>query len=436
MSSQAPTPAPEAHSQIHFGLKIPLAKLQSTLNQNLQNLLYAEDGMVIGDGLFADININKNGMLQLASQSSGKLVITMPVFMEGKLKLEKKIFGQSVSTALPFEEALTPKVSFKPVLKKDWSFGIEELEIESWGRSLQLDLLGYQIDFEPMVRKRILTIIEQQLDKGVLAQMNFKNLAQTTWNAYSKPIHIQTDRVENYLYTLPKSLSIKEQFTDDQHLLLQIGMEGVVQNSAKKISDKPVQELPDLTLEHADGNFLDITLPLSITYAQIDEYLNATIKDSSFKLDSKTLLIPHEFETGHYGDKALVKMKFTAKRTGKNDVKGEIFLVGKPIYNPEIQSIVFTGIDFDLKTESFYANTANWLKKRKILNAIQKHAVYPIAEYLGKAQEEMDTLGGWNTSFASANLDKTSLSVDGIHPQKDKIMIYLKTTGDIQVNWK
>ncbi|MEX2514019.1 MAG: DUF4403 family protein [Cyclobacteriaceae bacterium] len=436
MSRQPSSLAPEANSQIHFGLEIPLANLQSTLNQNLEKLLYTEEGLIIGDGLFADVLINKNGMLQLAFQSTGKLVMTMPVFMEGKLKLEKKIFGQSVSTALPFEESLTPKVSFKPVFKKDWSFGIEELEIESWGRSMQLDLLGYQIDFEPLVRKRMKAIITQQLDKGALAQLNFKNLAQTTWDAYSKPIHIHTEMVDNYLYTIPKSLSIKEQFTTDQHLLLQIGMEGVVHNSLEKLSDYPDHDLPDLTLEHSEGNFLNITLPLGIGYAQIDEYLNATLRDSSLKVDSKTQLIPHEFETGHYGDKALVKMEFTAKRIGKKDLKGAIFLVGKPIYNSEIQSIMFTGIDFDLKTENFYANTANWLKKRKIRNAIQKNAVYPVKEFLEKAREEVGQMGGWTTSFASANLDNITLSVDGIHPQEDKIMVYIKTTGDIKVAWQ
>jgi hypothetical protein len=189
-------------------------------------------------------------------------------------------------------------------------------------------------------------------------------------------------------------------------------------------------------LEKVNGNFLDITLPLAINYEKIDDYLNEELAGIPIKVDSKTTLIPQGFSTGHYGDKALVEMKFTAKRVNKKDIEGEIYLVGKPLYDPQAQAIVFTGVDFDLNTESFYANTARWLKKRKILNAIQKHAIYPIGSYLEDAEAEVHQMGVWKTSFAAVGLENTNLFVDGIYPTEKDITIFLKTIGDIQVNWQ
>lgn len=434
--SMPASPLPKANSQIHLGIEIPVSYLEKTLNNNLDNLLYAEDALPIGDGLFADLTINKNGMLKLESGNEGNLLVSMPVFLAGKLKLEKKIFGQMISTALPFREPLSPKISFKPSLKPDWSFEIEDLEIESWGRPMQFDLLGYNIDFEPMVKKRLLKIMEDQLKNGVLAEMNFKSLAQTTWNAYSKPIHLNYGMGDNYLYTIPQTLKINEYFTADQHLMINIGLEGEVERRAEGPVDSTFSKLPELLLEEVKGNFLDITLPLSINYEQIDEYLNKELVEIPIKIDSKTTLIPHAFSTGHYGDKALVEMKFTAKRVNKKDIEGEIYLVGNPVYDPEAQAIVFTGVDFDINTESFYANTARWLKKRKIRNAIQRKAIFPIGNYLEDAKAEVHQMGVWQTSFAAMGLENTELSVDGIYPTEKDITIFLKTKGDIQVTWQ
>jgi hypothetical protein len=235
------SPLPKAHSQIHIGIQIPVSYLEKTLNRNLDNLLYAEDALPIGDGLFADLTINKNGLLKLEAGKEGNLLVSMPVFLAGKLKLEKKIFGQMISTALPFKEPLSPKISFKPLLKSDWSFEIEDLEIESWGRPMQFDLLGYNIDFEPLVKNRVLKIMEDQLKNGVLAEMNFKSLAQTTWDAYSKPIHLDYGMGDTFLYTIPQTLKINEYFTADQNLMINIGLEGEVQRRAKGLEGAPLQ---------------------------------------------------------------------------------------------------------------------------------------------------------------------------------------------------
>ena len=153
--AQAPPPElPKAAMSIHLGLEIPLSYLQGRINESLNEKLFNEEGLDLGNGLFADVDLKKNGNLSLAATDDGKLLVGLPVYLDGKVRLEKRIFGQKISSAIPFQEKLSPQISFIPQINSDYSFGIEELDILSWGKSLQYDLLGFNIDFEPLVKNK------------------------------------------------------------------------------------------------------------------------------------------------------------------------------------------------------------------------------------------------------------------------------------------
>lgn len=430
------TELPKAVSQINLSLAIPLSTIEKQLNQNLKQLLFTGRGIELGNGLFSDMDITKTGNLRLSTADNGNVRVSLPIFLDGKVILEKKIFGQSVSAALPFKESLTPQISFRPRIDENWGLQIDQLEIESWGKSLQYDLLGYQIDVEPMIKKHVTSIMENQLVTEGLSSLNLKSLAENAWSAYGKPIHISNDEWKMTLVTTPEKIRISQQFTEDQHFILNLGMEGEVSGQAGSMADKKQPPLPKVSPNESTDNNLDITLPMIITYAAIDELLTKEMVGNAFKLDSKTQLIPTTFATQSFGNRALVKMDFVAKRTNRKDLVGELFLVGTPVYSAGREAIVFENIDFDLNTENFLTNSARWLKKKQILTAIEKQAVYPIGEYLEEALLELNALGSWQTEFASFDLQEPTLTVENIYTTPEDIRLYLKSTGDIQVTMK
>lgn len=430
------TELPKAPSHINLSLSIPLSMLESQLNQNLKELLFTGRGLELGNGLFSDMDITKMGNLQLATAENGNVRISLPIFLDGKVIIEKKIFGQPISAALPFKESLTPQISFRPSIDENWGVQIDQLEIESWGKPLQYDLLGYQIDVEPMIKKHVISIIENQLMTEGLSNVNLKSLAEEAWNAYGKPIHISNKDWEMVLVTVPEKIKLSQNFTSDQHLLLNLGLEGEVVGHAGTFTDIPQAPLPNVSPNDNAESKLDITLPLVVSYSAMDEWLTKEMAGSAFRLDSKTQLIPTAFATQAFGSRVLVKMGFTAKRTNRKDLVGDLFLVGTPVYSAEREAIVFENIDFDLNTENFMTNSARWLKKKQILSAIKKQAVYPLGEYIKEAQRELDAMGSWQTGFATFGLEKSTLTVEGIYTTPTDVRLYLKSTGDIQVTMK
>src|SRR5690606_14166387 len=113
-------PLPEAISTINIPLEIPLKYLEQHLNNGLKELVYAENGLDIGNGVSTDLQVFRTGNLQLSSNTENKLLVNLPIRLKGELKISKTIFGQSLSTSIPYDESLNPIFSFSPEIGKNW----------------------------------------------------------------------------------------------------------------------------------------------------------------------------------------------------------------------------------------------------------------------------------------------------------------------------
>jgi len=427
---------PEAISRVNLPLEIPLEFIERNLNRELSDMLYSEKGLDMGNGLIADLDVTRLGSLSLSAPSQNKLEIELPLKLKGKINIEKKIFGQTISTAVPFDEGLTPRVSFIPVIGRNWDIGISNVNIESWGRSLKYNLLGYELDFGPTLKKHVEKMLDDQLTGENLSRISFRTLMEDTWQAYGKPVKLEQEGVDAYVYTVPHKIKVKEKFTGDQKLQLTIGIEGEVFTQIGSRPNITPSPLPNLYFNDDDRNYLDITLPLSIPYKDLDRYLNEMLAGQTFKMDSKTNLTPKAFQTQSFGDRSLVKVDFMVTRNGKKNIQGNVYLVGKPTYDPLREAIVFEDIDFDLNTKNILASSASWIKQGQMLDEIKKYAIYPIGDYVKAARLELQQQGYIETEYASFRVKNPALDVEGIYATKEDIRLYLRSTGEMEVRIK
>ncbi|WP_185974278.1 DUF4403 family protein [Litoribacter populi] len=434
-SSQQAAPLPEARSSIYFPLEIPLSSIEQKLNQEFQDLLFSEKQIPVGNGLTTDLEVTKTGNASLSPYLEKKLMFQLPVHLKGKLNVEKKIFGQTISTAIPFDEILAPEISFRPEIGKDYNIKFADVQIEGWGRPLQYELLGYKLDLDPLLRKHLQKLLENQLMANNFQGVNFKGLLESAWQNFSEPLPFSQNGHQGFVTTRPQTLHLTEEIRG-QNLLLHIGLEGDV---ATTVGQKPAfktAHLPQLVKNDMSKNGADITLPISIGYSQIDQYLNSELVGEQFQIEKGTVLIPKKFTTQDFGDRALVKMNFTAKRTGKKDLSGDLYLVGKPAYDADREAIYFEEIEFDLNTKNLLANSANWLKQNKITAEIEKRAFFPIGEYLEEAKTEIRKHSDIQTDFASISIKNPKLDVLGIYTTPEDVRLYLHSTGDVDVRLK
>ncbi|WP_194776692.1 DUF4403 family protein [Pararhodonellum marinum] len=430
-----PISLPKATSRVNVALDIPLIYIQDNLNRELSEQLFEGQSLPFGNGLSSDLSVKRTGEVSLSAKNN-QLLIKMPLDLKGILKVEKKVFGQLISTNIPFDEQLIPEISFEPEIGKNWDLSLKNLEIVSWGRSMKYNLLGYEIDLDPLIRGQLQKILNKEILSGNLNRLSFKHFMEETWEVYGEPYKVDQEGIEAYVYTIPQKIKVKEVITNDQHIRLYIGLEGEVFTQIGSKPDIKPSPLPNLFFNDMEDSFVDVVLPLRLSYKDLDRYLNDNFKGKVFALDKSTKLIPGTFESQSFGDRALVKMGFRAIRKDKKDISGDIFLVGKPQFDHEMEAIYFEDIDFDLNSKNLLASTASWMKQGQVLNQIRKMSVYPIGGLLRDSRRELQKLGYFETDYASFRLMNPDLEVEDIYTTEEDIRIYLRSTGQLDVRLK
>ncbi|SMD42241.1 protein of unknown function [Aquiflexum balticum DSM 16537] len=427
---------PSSRSTVNIPIVIPLSYLEDNLNKDWSSKLFADKGLPLGGGLSADLDVTRTGKISLRGSENNTINVKVPMNIIGDLKIEKKVFGQNLSTNFPFNENLSPEISFIPVIGQNWDLNIQNLQINSWGRSMKYNLLGFEIDLDPLVRNQLQKVLDNQLKAANLSQLDFKHMAQETWDAFSDPYTVEQNGITAHFYSVPDKIMVKEEITPDQELILYLGLEGEM---FSKLGSKPnivKKDLPNISVNESKENQIDLVLPLTISYNDLDEYLNTTFSGQQIRTNNTTLIFPSNLKTQKYGDKTLLSMDFKAVRDGKKDVEGKMYFAGKPVFDKNSESLIFEEPQFDVKTGDFFSDLGIRFRKGKIQRQIKKIAVLPIGELLNNAQNEMAEHGYFETDFANFKVLNPSLDVEGIYSTAEDIRVFIRSQGKMDVQLK
>jgi hypothetical protein len=427
---------PSTASIINIPISIPLAYIEDNLNQDWSSKLFSDKSLPLGSGLFADLDVTRIGKISLKGMDNNSLQVKIPMNLKGDLKIEKKIFGQVLSTNFPFNENISPEISFIPQIGPNWDLVVRDLNIDNWGRSMKYNLLGFEIDLDPLVRGQLRRVLDNQLSASNLSNLDFKNMAQETWNAFSEPYSIDQGDIQVHFFAVPKSLKVKDEISKDQKLNLYIGIEGEMFSKIGVRPDVKPIPLPDIEINESEENILDIVLPLILRYEDLNQYLNKAISGQQIRADQNTILIPSDLKTQQYGDKTLLGMDFDAVRKGKKEVKGKIYFAGKPVFDPVTEFLKFEKVEFDVKTSNLFAKWGIKSKKRKIISQIEKLAKIPLGEFLQEARKELENQGYLETNFATFKANGLSLDVEGISNTPEDVRIFFRAKGQMDVRLK
>jgi hypothetical protein len=424
---------PPSSSSINLPVNIPLGYLEDNLNKEIGSKLFSDRGLSLGSGLFADIDVNRTGKIALSGSDEETLNVKVPMNLKGELKIEKKVFGQVLSTQFPFNENLIPEISFVPQFGENWDLSIQQLQINNWGKSLTYNLLGFQINLEPLVESHLQNVVDNQLMAAGLMRFDFKQMVEETWNSFSKPFTVAQNGLLVHFVANPQKLKVHQEVTANQEIILYMGMEGEMQSSVGKYPEWRPTPLPPVQKNENKANVVDITLPLVFGYEEINKELNQMIPDQPIRIDKNTTMSAHKIYSQQYGDKTLLSIDFTAIRKEKKEIKGTMFFVGKPVFDKEKEAINFQEVEFDVRTGNPFTRMGIRGRKRKIQNQIQKLAVIPLGDFLRKAEKELQQQGYLDTEFASFYLHDPKMEVEGIYGTENDIRVYLRTIGKMDV---
>lgn len=426
--------APPAYSSVNVPLQIPQETLYKIINQAVPMTLMEDNNLSMGN-VEGRLKLSRNGKPSYQVLDSQRIELTLPIKIQGQIGLQKRGIGSFIQSKLPLDETLAPVFVVNPVLNPDWSVSIKDFELVDLGGQLGLDILGMQVDLSGIIEKEINKWASENLNASK-SIFNLKTAIDLAWNQVGKPFTIDWEGEKSSFSIQPDSLKFYEFFDRDQNLNLWLGLNGKVNTHPAHAAPSRAFPLPKLTANSDSENHLEITLPWAISFAKLDQLLGENLNNTPLRVDRKTTLIPNNIKTQSYGELLEITMDFYAEQTTGKNLDGKLYIIGKPAFDPETQSLYFTDINFKMESDNLGAQTSVGLKKRKIIRNIEKRAVFPIGQTLNESIANIESRLGLKTGIADLTIENLEVIPENFYPTKNGLTIHMKASGKVNFDWK
>lgn len=435
-SDPGPSPVPPpAISSVNVPLQIPKATLDQLFNSQIPKVLFEEIGLDMGSGINGDLKLSRNGVISWKALDNQLIQLTVPVQVEGQVGLKRGGLGSLFKSKIPIDEQFKPVFVVDPEINANWDLGIKSFELVELGGSLSLDVLGMQIDLSSLVAREIRKWSEQNII-GNESIASLKPLIDLTWAQVGKPFQVELEGVQTAFSIQPQEVRFKEFFDAEQNFNVWLGLEGKVNSHPALAAPSRAFPLPKLSTNANNSNELEILMPLTVGYAQLDQLLAENLANKVFQVDRKTTMIPSNIKTQAFGELMAVSMDFFAEQSNGKSLQGTIFAVGLPAYDAEKRQLVFEDINFKLESGNLGAQTSIGLKKRKIIKNIERRAIFPIGDLIDESMGSIQNRLELSTPIADLKIQNLEIVPAGFYPLKNELLIQLKATGKVGVDWK
>ncbi len=428
-------PVPTAYSKVNVPVRIPMETLENLINQRIPPVLFEESRMDMGNGLVGDLNFSRNGMARIEAVDAQRFQLILPVRVRGEVGLKPGGLRNLFQSKIPLDQSFAPVMLLNPQVNPNWSLGLSEFELLDLGGKMTFNVLGMELDLSQLVRNEI----RDYASKNLTSNPNLvplKPQVDQVWNQVGKPIAVDFLGKKMALSIQPDSVLLSESLSPALGYQLNLGLRGKVNVHPADAAPSRAFPLPNLTENRSAENRLEIRIPLRLTYAELNEMLVENFASQTIRINKKTVFRPENFRTRAYGQKLGIQMDFTAVQESGKEIKGELFLVGLPVYNSAQQVLIFDQVNFHLQSDSPKAKTAAALKKGKIIRQLNRKLRFPLAEVmegsLGGIRERL----ALQTPIADLQVINLEIYPEGFFPTVGGLEIQLMATGEVDVRWK
>ena len=429
------TPPPPSTSSVNVPLRIPKETLGKLLNGQIPNILLQEQGMDMGSGITGDLQLKRNGQISWIALDSQRIQLTVPVNVTGSVGLKPKGLGSLFQSKLPLDEDFAPVFIVDPVIHPDWGIGAEYFELVDLGGNLGLEVLGMEVDLSGLLAKEIRKWGSNNLTGGKKIA-SLKTMVDLAWAQVGRPFSVNWIGGQRAFSVQPQAVQLKEFFDDDQTYNLWLGMNGQINSHPAEAAPSRAFPLPELSRNENEKNEFEMLIPFSIDYEVLNGLLRENLEGKAFRVDKKTTMVPSNIRTQAFGDLLAINMDFFAEQTNGKTLEGTLFIVGKPDFDTENQSLIFDQVNFKMESGSFGAQTGVGLKKRKIIRRVESKAVFPIGDVLDESLDSIKDRLQLSTPIAALKIVDLKVEPAGFYPMNKELVIQMKAVGKIDVDWK
>lgn len=275
------------------------------------------------------------------------------------------------------------------------------------------------------------TMLQEKLpgmDQRLSAAMNLRARMQAAWARMGEPREV---RPGVWLAWNPEGIGVVQPTVSDGalHAGVQLRLRPVIGVGAKpEVRARPLPLAYDATRD--DGFRLQVPVDVEQSYMQdrLDKALGAEQGGKTLTIGNYHVTVTEADVTGE-GAQILVRLHFTG------DFSGTAELSGTPVYDPQTRSLAFPDLDYNLDSDQFLLNTANFVAQSQIRDRLRQRFVIELGSRIDRLKQNLGALLNRRDGNVELSGSVDELSLLGVaRRSNDKIFtVYLSARGRVSL---
>ncbi len=421
---QAPVDVPFLVSTVNIPVRLNAAEIERLLNNKLNGVIY-EDNNLDDDGLMMkatksqNINIRLDG-LQMTYRVPLKLWVFKKIIANRGIEAEGEI-------ALNFKTTIN--------IAGDWSVQpYTELVGYDWIKNMSVKTGFGNLDVKyiaNIIIDRSKYSLTSTIDQQLKGQFQIKNSLAEAWQLMQRPVSIPSSYGTWWVKLTPQSIAMTPfKTTGDiiESVITATSIAEVVAGNEQPIF-RPNTYLPPFQLGYSTLNEFAVNLTTDISMKEAEGMAKSFSVGQKFYPGGKEIQVK-DIQLFGQNDKIVVNTKFSGS------YEGSLYLIGKPFFNAQKNTIELQDLDYDLQTKDFLLKSAKWMFDRTILKKMKEACVFPLDENVKFFKTMMnDQLRNYkfNNNVILRGM-VNDLKVDRIQIVEGNIKIFVSSTGTLNLD--
>ena len=392
---------------------------ESALRDYLSKPIQRKDGAIV-----SAIKINIDA-LKMMGAADGTVSVNIPFQFDGWARVSKKVFGQVIQKREDIEGNATASLILSPTLNSDWritakttsDISIQKAEIEILGITISVRRI-----LTELVREAVLPKLEDLIIEYI-TNIDVETRVAGLWAKLYEPIILKQEP-PIVLTIEPLEILAKQLSSDGQTLSLNFGIKAYIQANMGNVStdstENTITELPNIHFVDALESGYHIIAPIEMTYVTVESLAKPHV-EKPHKLKGINTLVESLILYGS-GTRLVAGVQFSMPSLG---AKGQLYLLGTPIYDATTMTVSVTEFDYALTTRSLLLDIAQAAGEDffpHLRTTVEEKLVFPLEDQLATLREQ---LAGVITERQIGSYVVLRGTVDTITPEA----LYLTQTG-------
>jgi hypothetical protein len=298
-------------------------------------------------------------------------------------------------------------------------------------QACQLNLAN--INITPIIRPAVINAINNALVNAnqQLKNYNLHALMQPVWASLNQPIKIAD---LGYVNINPTAVRVGNINGTGKNLNLSAGITARPVFYLGAPEKSTVTNLPDIT-GGANGSGFSLNMDVHLAYPPLNDALKKAIANQDIPLGDNAIINLSDAEIyGTGNNHLLIKVVFSAKK-GAVPFHGLLYFTCLPGYDVNTGNFYVSAIDFDVSTiQKLKEGPAGWILTSALKKRLGEEIHFNIGSQVNALRDKMNrSINGRVNQHVVLSGKVTDLSLQGILPLNDYILVRVKTSGSLSM---